>query len=135
MEKKSLWQGRIARLNYFLGKCFTVLPIIVLSIIWWLLGAMAQESVSSIVINLTALLLVVLLFAAVIWYIYFIVSLDIRRLHDIGWSGWWTLTLFIPYLGLIPGLIILFKKGDEGTNAYGEAPHDDKKFLADIFNK
>ena len=48
--------------------------------------------------------------------------LDIRRCHDMGKSGWWTLLLFVPFVNLIWALVLLFKKGTEGENAYGPDP-------------
>lgn len=46
----------------------------------------------------------------------------VRRLHDIGRSGWWYLILLIPLIG---GFILLYwaiKEGDPGPNQYGEDP-------------
>ena len=48
------------------------------------------------------------------------VAIGVRRLHDIGKSGWWLLISLIPFIGTIWLIILLAKKGDQGTNAYGE---------------
>lgn len=45
----------------------------------------------------------------------------IRRLHDIGRSGWWMLIGFIPYLGSLVLLLWLIK-GSDGDNEYGPDP-------------
>ena len=42
-----------------------------------------------------------------------------RRLHDIGWSGWWQL-LMITLIGLIPLVILFVIKGTGTRNAYGD---------------
>ena len=47
-----------------------------------------------------------------------------RRLHDLGMSGWFILCNFIPFVNLYFGLIMLFKRGDEGSNEYGSQPSD-----------
>lgn len=47
--------------------------------------------------------------------------LTVRRLHDIGHSGWLVLIQFIPYLGLIL-LLAMFFKGDVGANKFGDDP-------------
>jgi len=50
------------------------------------------------------------------------IAVGVRRLHDIGKSGWWLLIGFIPLIG---GLILIYfyvKSGDAGSNEYGEAP-------------
>lgn len=46
----------------------------------------------------------------------------VRRLHDIGKSGWWLLISFIPLIGGIWLIILMVKEGNLGTNAYGPDP-------------
>lgn len=48
--------------------------------------------------------------------------LMIRRLHDIGLSGYFVLLALIPLVSLGFMLYILFKKGTDGDNAYGPDP-------------
>ena len=48
--------------------------------------------------------------------------LMIRRLHDIGLSGFFILLAFIPIVSLGFLLYVLFKMGTEGDNAYGADP-------------
>ncbi len=40
-----------------------------------------------------------------------IISASVRRLHDIGASGWWTILLAVPFLNWAFFLFLLFKKG------------------------
>ena len=47
--------------------------------------------------------------------------LSIRRLHDVNSSGWWVLVSFLPFGQLII-LWLMFKKGTDGSNKYGEEP-------------
>jgi uncharacterized membrane protein YhaH (DUF805 family) len=49
-------------------------------------------------------------------------ALQVRRLHDIGFSGWWILLSFVPYLGLVT-LIFFCLPSQEGTNKYGPHPY------------
>ena len=49
----------------------------------------------------------------------------VRRLHDVGYSGWFILLAFIPYLGSIFGLVILVLMmidGQPQINDYGTVP-------------
>ena len=48
--------------------------------------------------------------------------LMIRRLHDIGLSGFFILLAFIPIVSLGFLLYVLFKMGTEGDNVYGADP-------------
>lgn len=45
-------------------------------------------------------------------------SVSVRRMHDVGKSGWWVLVPFANFF-------LLFKKSDEEWNIYGEPPVDD----------
>lgn len=48
-------------------------------------------------------------------------AVSVRRLHDIGKSGWWMLLAFLPVLGLL--LIVLFALDSEPSdNQYGPNP-------------
>ena len=47
-------------------------------------------------------------------------SLQIRRIHDLGWSGWWLLLAFIPVIGGTILLIIYLFPSAYGTNKYDE---------------
>ena len=47
--------------------------------------------------------------------------LVIRRLHDVGRSGWWYLIIF-TIIGMIPLLIWYCTKGTEGDNRFGKDP-------------
>lgn len=46
------------------------------------------------------------------------IGLAVRRLHDVGKSGWLLLVSFIPF-GVIYVIYLLAQKGDEGDNQYG----------------
>jgi len=48
--------------------------------------------------------------------------ITVKRLHDIDMSGWYYFVFLIPLINVIFGLILLFKKGTQGTNRYGEDP-------------
>ena len=48
-------------------------------------------------------------------------ALLVRRLHDVGRSGWWFLIVF-TVIGVVVLLYWLVKASDAGTNAYGEGP-------------
>jgi len=62
------------------------------------------------------------LFLIVIWILmlqYF--PLAVRRLHDFNVEGWFVLISFIPF-GQLLILWLMFKKGTDRVNDYGEPP-------------
>lgn len=49
-------------------------------------------------------------------------AVSVRRLHDIGKSGWYLLISLIPIVGAIIVLVWDCKEGDKGDNKYGSDP-------------
>lgn len=77
--------------------------------------------------------------AFALWCYWRIIMAYVKRLHDLGWSGWLVLFLIfdglertlidVPMLSIlisaftfVLSLILLFKKGDKGVNKYGKDP-------------
>jgi uncharacterized membrane protein YhaH (DUF805 family) len=73
--------------------------------------------------------------------IYFILSLaliipslavSVRRLHDVGKSGWMLFIVFIPIIGVIWLLVLMLIDSQPGRNEYGPNPKfDDDSFIVD----
>ena len=49
-------------------------------------------------------------------------SIVVRRLHDVGKSGWFFLIILIPIIGWIGILILLCSDGDKEENKWGTNP-------------
>jgi len=50
------------------------------------------------------------------------VMLIIRRLHDMGKSGWFALIVFVPVIGVIFSIAMFLIPGQVGWNEYGADP-------------
>jgi uncharacterized membrane protein YhaH (DUF805 family) len=50
------------------------------------------------------------------------IAVLVRRLHDIGRSGWWVLLAFIPLIGIIILIYWACLPGEPEPNAYGNPP-------------
>ncbi len=48
----------------------------------------------------------------------------VRRLHDVGKSGWWYLIILVPLVGIIWLVVLLLADSQPGTNQYGANPKD-----------
>ena len=59
-------------------------------------------------------------------------ALSVRRLHDIGKSGWMFLIILIPLIGPIWLLILMVTNGDPEDNEYGTNPKAvlEKEFIS-----
>ena len=57
-------------------------------------------------------------------------SVSVRRLHDIGKSGWWLFIGLIPLIGSLLLLVWSFMDSEPDENQYGENPKgEDNKTL------
>ena len=52
-------------------------------------------------------------------------ALTVRRLHDIGKSGWFYLIALIPYIGGLILILLMCIKGEVGSNKWGDNPIND----------
>ena len=104
-EKYLTADGRLNRKPYILRSLFLGLISFVVSFVIVLLAGTASTEGVRIVLQL--------LFAVPG------VMLVIRRLHDLGHSGWWCLLGLIPLVNLILGIYLLFFKGETGPNRFG----------------
>ena len=50
------------------------------------------------------------------------IAVSIRRMHDIGKSGWWVLVNLIPLIGSIWFIILGAKDSVPGSNEWGACP-------------
>jgi uncharacterized membrane protein YhaH (DUF805 family) len=46
----------------------------------------------------------------------------VSRYHDIGWSGWFVLLMFVPLVDILALIFLLVMRGQKGPNVYGERP-------------
>ena len=59
------------------------------------------------------------------WFIIYITitwSLSIRRLHDLGKSGWYAVIFLVPNISFLFGLYLVLANGEDVVNEYGERP-------------
>ncbi|MGM0877452.1 MAG: DUF805 domain-containing protein [Bacillota bacterium] len=103
------FKGRARRKEYWMFALFSVIISIVLSIIEL---AIDIESIFSGLYSLAILLPSL--------------AVTVRRLHDIGRSGWWLLIGIIPVIGAIVLLVLSCLDSQEGDNKYGPNPKNPK---------
>ena len=50
------------------------------------------------------------------------IAVSIRRMHDIGKSGWWLCINFVPFIGSIWFIVLAAKDSEAGSNQWGACP-------------
>ncbi len=109
------FEGRISRSNYwkiylFYTVCLFVYFFLLQSFAETFFGFGYRQSGPTILI------------LGMLFYRMLRVPIDVRRCHDLNYSGWHSIMLFIPAVNLIFLLGNFTKKGNESENAYGKNP-------------
>ncbi len=103
-------KGRIGRVRYIAYSMgVSMVLLFVLAIVAGLLIAMTGAGEGAIML-VTVLVYIPLIIVAFM--------MAIRRVHDMGHSGWMSLLILVP----IANLWLLFAPGTQGANEYGPAP-------------
>jgi len=107
-------QGRVGRKTYWIVWAILAGFTLACCLASYVVGKVAADSLNAGIV-IDVVWLVIFLFVALI--------VHVRRWHDLGFSGWMSLTANMPYLGLIISVAILgFVRGADGPNIYGEDP-------------
>ena len=53
-----------------------------------------------------------------------LIALTVRRLHDVGKSGWMFFIVLIPLIGAIWLLVLMLTESNPGENKYGPNPEE-----------
>ncbi|WNH07817.1 DUF805 domain-containing protein [Thalassobellus suaedae] len=62
-------------------------------------------------------------------------AVGVRRLHDVGKSGWFYLIGLIPFIGGIWLFVLFVTEGDKGPNQYGPDPKIENSLEIDEIGK
>lgn len=111
LKKYAVFSGRARRQEYWMFVLINLIISIILSIIDNIMGLAGPESPYGIISSIY--LLFVLIPS---------IAVGVRRLHDIGKSGWMLLIAFIPLIGAIWLIVLFVKDSDSGENEYGPNP-------------
>jgi uncharacterized membrane protein YhaH (DUF805 family) len=103
------FSGRSARPEYWYFALFLVLVGIAASLIDLALGFVDVDS------GLPGPLSIIFTLATILPGL----SVSVRRLHDIGRSGWWVLISLVPIIGVILLIYWACQRGEPQANAYG----------------
>lgn len=104
LKKYAVFTGRARRKEYWMFVLFQLIVSIVIGVI----ESFSDTTILSIIFVLGTLLPSV--------------GVQIRRLHDIGRTGWWLLISLIPLVGSIVLLVFACQDSELGDNQYGPNP-------------
>lgn len=101
-SKYAVFSGRAGRPEFWWFALFNVIASLILAVLdKFLFGYEILGAIYGLVVLLPGL------------------GVAVRRLHDIGRSGWWLLVGVIPLVGWIVLLVWYLSRGTPGSNEYG----------------
>src|SRR5262245_46580913 len=114
---KLLWSvnGRIGRLAYAGGLLLSWLLMCTVLAVWQIVG---ENWTPPEPFNLKGGSLLVLVPFAVL-FCWALFALTMKRLHDRGLTGWFSLLLLVPGVELILIIVLLVVRGEDNNNRYG----------------
>ena len=109
LRKYVSFSGRISRSEYWALKLL-ILPIVAIILLYGV--AMVWDKTGN---DSGILVLFVIIFIS---YIYFNIVADVRRLHDIGESGWLVLLELVPLANIVIAAFLFFKGSQSAGNQH-----------------
>ncbi|MBF0421132.1 MAG: DUF805 domain-containing protein [Magnetococcales bacterium] len=111
LKKYAVFNGRSRRKEYWYFSLFGMLLLLSLSVVDFYIGTFDAEAGIGLLGGGYAIATLLPSLAVMV-----------RRLHDTGRSGWWSLIFLIPLLGPIVIIIFLVQNSKPGENQYGPNP-------------
>ncbi|MCX4259147.1 MAG: DUF805 domain-containing protein [Muribaculaceae bacterium] len=106
-NKYADFNGRSPRAEYWYFALFNVAVVMVLAVLGAIIGKLFMY----------------------VYYTYVLailvpsIAVSIRRMHDIGRSGWWVLISLVPFIGSIWYIVLAALPSQLGPNQYGPNPY------------
>ena len=119
------FSGRARRKEYWMFVLFNM----ICAIVWIFLTALAYTLFNNNTISTNAVNVICLSYGVIVMLPSMAVT--VRRLHDVGKSGWMLLVALIPAVGGIWLFLLLITKGQQRENKYGFDP----KISPDFFSE
>lgn len=110
------FQGRARRSEFWFFRLFLALGYVALFVIMVAFSGDKQPAP-----NIPAAISVTLFFVFLLAVFLPDLAVSVRRLHDVGHSGWMYLIAFVPF-GAIVLLVFFCQEGTRGDNRYGADP-------------
>lgn len=107
------FSGRARRKEYWMFVLFNMIFLIVAIILDNVLGLTVDDSPFGVFYFLYGFAIVIPALAV-----------NVRRLQDVGKSGWWFLIIFVPFIGPVWLFVLLVIESQQGYNKWGQNPKE-----------
>ena len=101
LKKYSVFEGRAGRKEFWMFVLFNIVISAVLALVDNVLGLYFLNALYALLVLIPSL------------------AVSVRRLHDIGRSGWWNLIVLLPLIGFVALIIFWASESQQMENRYG----------------
>jgi uncharacterized membrane protein YhaH (DUF805 family) len=103
-KKYADFSGRARRTEYWMFFLFNVIISVILGVVEQAIGIVGPSALVGLALLIPG------------------IAVGVRRLHDIGKSGWWLLVAFAPCIGALILIYFFVQDSQPGSNEYGANP-------------
>jgi uncharacterized membrane protein YhaH (DUF805 family) len=123
-KKTFCYTGRVSRKDYWMAVLWYAISVLISGVVAILfkLPMGLPFFVQEVILGWLFYIIILALVLYVMCSFFVFLALGVRRIHDIGLSGWWMLVTLIPFIGGIVVFIFTLIKGNAGDNKYGSDP-------------
>lgn len=125
-ENYANFKGRARRSEYWMFALAQFIILISIFILGGVLGAIFGNGLAG--IGLSYFVFIIYSLATLLPTL----GVVVRRLHDVGKSGWFYFIAFVPVIGGIWLFVLMVTDGDQGTNEYGPDPKNNHEEIGEI---
>ncbi len=104
LKKYAVFTGRARRAEYWYFILFNIIASVLLTFLDEVLGSGWLSTIYGLAVLVPSL------------------AVGVRRMHDIGKSGWWLFINIIPFVGWIWFIVLVVTDSQTGDNQYGPNP-------------
>jgi uncharacterized membrane protein YhaH (DUF805 family) len=115
LQKYTVFSGRARRKEYWMFVLVNFVIVVGLEIVMGIIGSM-NDNLMYLGSGLISLYGLFVFLPAL--------AVAVRRLHDVGKSGWWYFIALVPFIGAIWLLILFASDSQPGENQYGPNPKE-----------
>lgn len=129
----NMFSGRMSRRQFVYGYLYLFLITLVLMAPFAKLIFQSVTNPTAVVLPSGLVLVAMVVLGAIVQILGY--GMMVRRLHDIGQTGWWILVSLIPYLSVVFVLVLTLWAGQKEENHYGPVPEPGNGWRRTLLNR
>ncbi len=121
LKKYAVFTGRASRKEFWYFLIFNIVISVMIAVIDGIINAAINDTLTSTNVTFSVETGTGVLSKFYSWAVLIpSLAVSVRRLHDIGRTGWWLLIAPVPLIGIIVLVVFMMKNSIPGDNRFGK---------------